>query len=128
MQDSANAGRRRRLKGSGRLFFERLVTLLADVSPVKGKLSLVVEANLLWLVGEVRVADAAMPAQWWDGLHFHRVLRDAPCTGSDVLERHPGCWHRRWIATGLHRLKIEAVESSGANPWTQPMPASTNAR
>ena len=50
----------------------------------------------LGLVGDVRAADAAMPASWWDGVPFDRILIDAPCTGSGVVRRHPdGKWLKR---------------------------------
>ena len=34
-------------------------------------------------------ADAAEPAQWWDGVPFDRILLDAPCSASGVIRRHP---------------------------------------
>ena len=37
-----------------------------------------------------------MPASWWDGVPFDRILIDAPCTGSGVVRRHPdGKWLKR---------------------------------
>jgi len=41
-------------------------------------------------------ADAANPAEWWDGRRFDRVLLDAPCSASGVTRRHPDIrWNRR---------------------------------
>ncbi len=48
--------------------------------------------------GHVRVVagDAGMPAQWWDGRPFDRILADVPCTASGVVRRHPDVkWLRR---------------------------------
>jgi 16S rRNA (cytosine967-C5)-methyltransferase len=47
---------------------------------------------------QVRVipGDAGMPAQWWDGRPFDRILADVPCTASGVVRRHPDIkWLRR---------------------------------
>ena len=45
---------------------------------------------------EVRCADAAQPATWWDGRLFDAVLLDAPCTASGIVRRHPDVrWLRR---------------------------------
>lgn len=57
-----------------------------------------IEENLsrLGLAAQVRVADAAAPAQWWDGRPYDRVLLDAPCSASGVVRRHPDIkWLRR---------------------------------
>src|SRR5690606_37398387 len=33
--------------------------------------------------------DASVPADWWDGKPFDRVLIDAPCSALGVIRRHP---------------------------------------
>jgi len=50
----------------------------------------------LGLRAEVRAADAARPADWWDGRPFDAILLDAPCTASGIVRRHPDVrWLRR---------------------------------
>ncbi|MDW8336992.1 MAG: 16S rRNA (cytosine(967)-C(5))-methyltransferase RsmB [Tepidimonas sp.] len=45
---------------------------------------------------QVRHADAAEPAPWWDGRPFEAILLDAPCTASGIVRRHPDVrWLRR---------------------------------
>lgn len=45
---------------------------------------------------QVMAADAARPADWWDGRPFDRILLDAPCTASGIVRRHPDVrWLRR---------------------------------
>jgi len=38
---------------------------------------------------ELVSGDAAEPAHWWDGVPFHRILLDAPCSALGVIRRHP---------------------------------------
>jgi 16S rRNA (cytosine967-C5)-methyltransferase len=57
-----------------------------------------IEANLarLRLRAQVRQADAAEIATWWDGRAFDRILADVPCSASGVVRRHPDIkWLRR---------------------------------
>ncbi|MBW0169614.1 MAG: 16S rRNA (cytosine(967)-C(5))-methyltransferase RsmB [Hydrogenophaga sp.] len=50
----------------------------------------------LGLQARVRSADAARPADWWDGQAFDAILLDAPCTASGIVRRHPDVrWLRR---------------------------------
>lgn len=59
----------------------------------------------------VRTGDAGLPATWWDGQPFDRILADVPCTASGVVRRHPDAkWLRRvsdidrFIATQIRIL------------------------
>ncbi len=57
-----------------------------------------VQDNLqrLGLAAHLRCADAARPAEWWDGQAFDAILLDAPCTASGIVRRHPDVpWLRR---------------------------------
>lgn len=57
-----------------------------------------IDQNLqrLGVQAEVRAADAAQPATWWDGEAFDAILLDAPCTASGIVRRHPDVrWLRR---------------------------------
>jgi 16S rRNA (cytosine967-C5)-methyltransferase len=50
----------------------------------------------LGLSARLAAADAADPAQWWDGRPFDRILADVPCSASGVVRRHPDIkWLRR---------------------------------
>ncbi|WP_238389705.1 16S rRNA (cytosine(967)-C(5))-methyltransferase RsmB [Pseudoxanthomonas koreensis] len=45
---------------------------------------------------QVRVADATLPALWWDGFSFDAILLDAPCSATGVVRRQPDILlHRR---------------------------------
>lgn len=57
----------------------------------------------LGLAAQTRRADAAKPAEWWDGEPFDRILLDAPCSASGIVRRHPDIrWLRR--ATDIDAL------------------------
>ena len=50
----------------------------------------------LGLQAKVVQADAAKPAEWWDGVLFDAILLDAPCSASGIVRRHPDVrWLRR---------------------------------
>ncbi len=42
--------------------------------------------------------DATVPADWWDGAPFDRILLDAPCSALGVIRRHPDIKLRRTAA------------------------------
>jgi 16S rRNA (cytosine967-C5)-methyltransferase len=69
--------------------------LALDVDPARCER---IHQNLqrLGLQAQVRAADAAEPAGWWDGQPFDAILLDAPCTASGIVRRHPDVrWLRR---------------------------------
>ncbi|MGH8307816.1 MAG: 16S rRNA (cytosine(967)-C(5))-methyltransferase RsmB [Gammaproteobacteria bacterium] len=43
----------------------------------------------LGLKASVRMADAGIPNDWYDGRRFERILLDAPCSATGVIRRHP---------------------------------------
>ena len=68
----------------------------------------------LGLEAELKVADAAAPAGWWDGRPFDRILLDAPCSASGVVRRHPDVKARRTpeevaAAAGLQSRLLDAL-------------------
>ena len=69
--------------------------LALDVDPARCE-RIVQNLQRLGLSAQVRAADAAEPAQWWDGRPFDAILLDAPCTASGIVRRHPDVrWLRR---------------------------------
>ncbi|MFD1709437.1 16S rRNA (cytosine(967)-C(5))-methyltransferase RsmB [Ottowia sp. GY511] len=57
----------------------------------------------LGLQADIRVADAGLVSDWWDGIPFDRIMLDAPCSASGIVRRHPDIrWLRR--ATDIHQL------------------------
>jgi len=50
----------------------------------------------LGLSARFAAGDAAVPAAWWEGRPFDRILADVPCSASGVARRHPDIkWLRR---------------------------------
>jgi 16S rRNA (cytosine967-C5)-methyltransferase len=50
----------------------------------------------LGLSARLVAADASVPADWWNGVPFDRILADVPCTASGVVRRHADVkWLRR---------------------------------
>lgn len=69
--------------------------LALDVDPARCE-RIAQNLRRLGLAADVRAADAAEPAQWWDGRPFDAILLDAPCTASGIVRRHPDVrWLRR---------------------------------
>lgn len=50
----------------------------------------------LGLNAELKLGDAGLVANWWDGVPYDRILADVPCSASGVARRHPDIkWLRR---------------------------------
>jgi 16S rRNA (cytosine967-C5)-methyltransferase len=62
----------------------------------------------LGLQARVLAADAAQPAQWWDGRPFDAILLDAPCTASGIVRRHPDV---RWLRRQTDIAQLAAVQA-----------------
>ncbi|MDP2418720.1 MAG: 16S rRNA (cytosine(967)-C(5))-methyltransferase RsmB [Hydrogenophaga sp.] len=63
----------------------------------------------LGLRAEVRCADAARPADWWDGRPFDAILLDAPCTASGIVRRHPDV---RWLRRPSDVAPLVAIQKT----------------
>jgi 16S rRNA (cytosine967-C5)-methyltransferase len=53
-------------------------------------------------------ADAAKPADWWDGQSFDGILLDAPCTASGIGRRHPDV---RWLRRESDVAQLAAIQA-----------------
>ncbi|WP_035383295.1 16S rRNA (cytosine(967)-C(5))-methyltransferase RsmB [Ferriphaselus sp. R-1] len=74
-----------------------------------------VDENLrrLQLSANLKVGDAAHPADWWDGVPFDRILADVPCSATGVVRRHPDIkWLRRPAdIAGFARQQAQILEA-----------------
>ncbi|MEY5029487.1 MAG: Ribosomal small subunit methyltransferase [Pseudomonadota bacterium] len=69
-----------------------------------------IEQNLqrLQVHAQVRAADAADPASWWDGQLFDAIMLDAPCSASGIVRRHPDV---RWLRRASDIPKLAALQA-----------------
>ncbi len=56
----------------------------------------------------LRCADAARPADWWDGQPYDAILADVPCTASGVVRRHPDI---RWLRRADDLARTAALQA-----------------
>ncbi|MGB6008762.1 MAG: 16S rRNA (cytosine(967)-C(5))-methyltransferase RsmB [Castellaniella sp.] len=57
---------------------------------------------------QLRCADAADPAAWWDGQPYDAILADVPCTASGVVRRHPDI---RWLRRAEDVTRTAALQA-----------------
>ncbi len=62
----------------------------------------------LGLQADIRVGDAARPADWWDGELLDGILLDAPCTASGIVRRHPDV---RWLRRPTDISQLAAIQA-----------------
>lgn len=62
----------------------------------------------LGLQADIRVGDAARPADWWDGQSLDGILLDAPCTASGIVRRHPDV---RWLRRPTDIAQLAAIQA-----------------
>lgn len=62
----------------------------------------------LGLQADIRVGDAARPADWWDGRPYDAILLDAPCTASGIVRRHPDV---RWLRRPTDIAQLAALQA-----------------
>jgi len=81
--------------------------LALDVDPVRCER---IQQNLdrLKVKAQIVAADAAQPADWWDGQSFDGILLDAPCTASGIGRRHPDV---RWLRRESDVAQLSAIQA-----------------
>jgi 16S rRNA (cytosine967-C5)-methyltransferase len=81
--------------------------LALDVDPVRCER---IQQNLdrLKVKAQIVAADAAKPADWWDGQSFDGILLDAPCTASGIGRRHPDV---RWLRRESDVAQLAAIQA-----------------
>ena len=69
-----------------------------------------IQQNLdrLQVKAQLEAADAAKPADWWDGQIFDGILLDAPCTASGIGRRHPDV---RWLRRESDVAQLAAIQA-----------------
>lgn len=67
----------------------------------------------LGLQAIVKVADAKVVADWWDGIPFDKILLDVPCSGTGVIRRHPDIklLRRKEDFSSLHQEQIALLSA-----------------
>jgi 16S rRNA (cytosine967-C5)-methyltransferase len=61
----------------------------------------------LGLGAELKTANLAEPATWWDGRAFDAILLDAPCSATGVVRRHPDIKHLRRASDLAPLVKLQ---------------------
>jgi 16S rRNA (cytosine967-C5)-methyltransferase len=64
--------------------------------------------------------DAALPAPWWDGRPFDRILLDVPCTASGIVRRHPDVKWRHRASDVMRFAREQARLLAGVWPLLAP--------
>ena len=66
-------------------------------------------------------ATPRIPAAWWDGQPFDRILADVPCTASGIVRRHPDVkWLRREADVAGIRRRSSRASSTPLWPLLAP--------
>lgn len=89
---------------------ERMPELdLTAVDADAGRLDRVAETLArLGLRANLTAADAAEPADWWDGRPFDAILLDAPCSATGVIRRHPDI---KLLRTGRDVARVASLQA-----------------